>query len=773
MENSLETKILAPIRGMHCAGCATIIDRTLKKMPGITSVRANFATEEVSVTYEPTTITIDSMNEVLSRFGYTIVMPQKNQDDMKMSSAMPSMSTQNHMHMDHGEDEHGIILVFSIAVVVFVVMIWDVFGTIFPGVPSVPLSMRLFNTILFILATGIFIGFGKRFILALIRFFRYGAANMDTLVGVGTGTAYLYSTFLLLFPTQAAVLGLPEQFYFDASIVVLGFILFGKYLEARSKRKTGESLRLLAGLQVKTAVRITPKGEEEIPIEEVLIGDTVLVRSSTKIPVDGIIIKGASSVDESMVTGESLPVEKKERSSVIGGTMNLTGAFTMRVTTVGKDTVLGHIIQMVEDAQNSKAPIERLTDTISSVFVPVVLGLSVVTFIIWMIIGGTYMPQSEAFAFALRSFIGILVIACPCALGLATPTAVIAAVGRGARMGILIKDAESLELANRVQVVVMDKTGTVTEGNPRVADIIIAPQAQKIFDQKKLLAIAASLEQLSEHPLAGAIVTWAKDTSISLQNVTKFHATAGKGITGVIQNTTYIIGNERFLKDQKISIDVLSSETYEMQGKTPIYVAKTGMFLGAIFVADTAKTNAKQAIFALQKNHIEVVMATGDTERTGQAIAGEVGIKKVFASVTPERKLEIIREYQKQGKIVAMVGDGVNDAPALAQANVGIAMATGTDVAMATAHMTVLHGDITKIASVFLLSKKTMRIIKQNLFWAFLYNVIGIPLAAGVFYPLFGITLNPVFAGAAMAFSSVSVVTNSLRLTRIKIGETL
>lgn len=769
MEHISETKILAPVRGMHCAGCATIIERTLKKLPGVTSVRANFATEEVSVTYEPTTVTVDSMNDVLSRFGYTIEAPQKPHDALEISS----VSDQNHMNMDHGGNEHGIIFIFSIAVVVFLVMIWDVLNTILPDLPAVPIPMRLFNTILFIVATGIFIGFGKRFILALFRFFRYGAANMDTLVGLGTGTAYLYSAFLLLFPTQAAALGLPEQFYFDASIVVLGFILFGKYLEKRSKRKTGESLRLLAGLQVKTAIRMTAKGEEEIPIEQVLIGDTLLVRSSTKIPVDGVILKGSSSIDESMVTGESLPVEKTAKSSVIGGTMNLTGAFTMRVTTVGKDTVLGHIIKMVEDAQQTKAPIERLTDTISSVFVPIVLGLSVVTFIVWMLIGGRFMPQSEAFAFALRSFIGILVIACPCALGLATPTAVIAAVGRGARMGILIKDAESLELASRVHVVVMDKTGTVTEGKPHVTDVVLAPHAEKTVDQKQLLSIVASLEQLSEHPLAGAIVTFVKEKSISLQQVHKFHATVGKGITGVIQDTTYIVGNERFLKEHAIVTDTLSFEHYETQGKTPIYVAKTAMLLGAVYVADIAKTNAKEAIQQLQKNHIEVVMATGDTERTGQAIAGEVGIQTVFASVTPERKLEIIKEYQQKGKMVAMVGDGVNDAPALAQANVGIAMATGTDVAMATANMTVLHGDITKIASVFLLSKKTMTIIKQNLFWAFLYNVIGIPLAAGLFYPLFGITLNPVFAGAAMAFSSVSVVTNSLRLTRIKIGETV
>lgn len=759
--NNTETNLLVPVKGMHCTGCAAIIERTLKKLPGITSVRANFATEEVRVTYEPTTITIAGMNDVLSRFGYTIVEP----------SPMPSMSPQDHMRMDHGGDERGALTIFPIAVFVFLVMIWDVAGTIFTTLPPFPLPMRFFNLLLFFVATGIFIGFGKRFILALFRFFRFGTANMDTLVGLGTGTAYLYSTFLLFFPIKAASIGLPEQFYFDATIVVLGFILFGKYLEARSKRKTGESLRLLAGLQVKTAIRITPKGEEEVPIEQVAIGDIVLVRSSTKIPVDGVIVKGASSIDESMVTGESLPVEKSVKSAVIGGTMNLSGAFTMRVTTVGKDTVLGHIIKMVEEAQATKAPIERLTDTISSVFVPIVLVLSVVTFVVWMIIGRTYMPQSEAFAFALRSFIGILVIACPCALGLATPTAVIAAVGRGARMGILIKDAESLELANRVNVVVLDKTGTVTEGKPHVTDIVLAPSAGKNLDQKKLLSLVASLEQLSEHPLAGAIVAWAKEASVSLQNVTKFHATAGKGITGMIQHTMYIVGNERFLKDHAISISALSSETYEAQGKTPMYVAKTGMLLGAVYVADTAKANAKEAIQRLQKNHIDVVMATGDTERTGQAIAGEVGIQTVFASVTPERKLEIIKEYQQKGKIVAMVGDGVNDAPALAQANVGIAMATGTDVAMATAHMTVLHGDITKIASVFLLSKKTLTIIKQNLFWAFVYNIIGIPLAAGVFYPLFGITLNPVFAGAAMAFSSVSVVTNSLRLSRMKIGD--
>lgn len=513
----------------------------------------------------------------------------------------------------------------------------------------------------------------------------------------------------------------------------------------------------------------------EVPISDVAIDDCIFVKPGAKIPVDGIIIDGLSSIDESMITGEPLPVDKTVGDSVVGGTINAQGALVMRATKVGSETLLSQIIDMVARAQGSKAPIEKLADRVSSVFVPVVLGISFMTLLVWIVVGSQFLPFSQAVSYGLSCFVGILVIACPCALGLATPTAIIVGVGKGASKGILIKDAESLEKLHRVTTVVMDKTGTLTKGKPEVTDVLTSDQRSEIreqrtafsFQQQEVLTILASMEQYSEHPLAHAIVTKAKELTVPLLAVTGFESIGGKGVKGSIDGVQHYAGNRTLMKDLKIpGIDDALVSEYTAQGKTPIFLVRETTIAGMVFIADTIKDNAKKAVASLKKSGINVIMLTGDTKETAQSIGKEVGVSEVIAGVLPQEKASHISRLQKEGKIVAMVGDGVNDAPAIATADIGIAMSTGTDVAISSASITLLHGDIERVAQAITLSKQTMMVIKQNLFWAFFYNVIGIPLAAGALYPLFGILLNPAFAGLAMAFSSVSVVGNSLRLKK-------
>jgi Cu2+-exporting ATPase/Cu+-exporting ATPase len=549
------------------------------------------------------------------------------------------------------------------------------------------------------------------------------------------------------------------------TIVVVAFITLGKYLETASKLKTGDAIEKLLNLQAKTALVIRDGAETEIPITEVLHGDLVVVKPAGKIPVDGIVTEGSSYVDESMVSGEPMPVQKNVGSTVIAGTLNTSGSFTFTAKKVGSETMLAQIISMVEEAQGSKAPIQGLADKISSVFVPVVLALAVVTLGVWLVVGTRYLGFSQALSFGLVSFVGILVIACPCALGLATPTAIIVGVGKGAKEGILIKDAATLEKLHKVNVVVVDKTGTVTKGKPEL--VAIKNTSTKKDDE--LISILASLEKKSEHPLAQAIIAYAAARTLSLPSIDHFEALKGKGITGVIDGQKYYAGNTKLVEELGLSFDVSLLSTETREGKTPVLLATPEKVLGIIFIADTIKTEAKEAVARLRALGIRVVMLTGDNKNTAHYIAEQAGVDEVVAEVLPEDKLKKIKELQQHGSIVAMAGDGVNDAPALAQADVGIAMATGTDVAIESAGITMLHGDISKLVKAIQLSKMTMRGIKQNLFWAFIYNIIGIPLAAGVFYPIFGWLLNPVFAGLAMAFSSVSVVANSLRIKTKKL----
>jgi Cu2+-exporting ATPase/Cu+-exporting ATPase len=547
----------------------------------------------------------------------------------------------------------------------------------------------------------------------------------------------------------------PDYTYFDVVIVVIGFVTFGKYLETRSKRRTGDAIKKLIGLQAKTAMVIRDGKEMEIAVGEVVVGDLIVIKPGAKIPVDATITQGYTSIDESMITGESVPVDKKVGDSVIGATINKQGSITCKATKVGTDTMLAQIIKMVEDAQGSKAPIQALADRISAIFVPIVLVVAVLSLLLWVGIGTIFIGQSLAISYGILSFVGVLIIACPCALGLATPTAIIVGVGKGAENGILIKNAESLELLSKVNTVVLDKTGTLTKGTPEVADIVVQ---DKSYTSEMLMQFAASVEKLSEHPLAQAIAQYAAAKKIPHLQVTDFTALEGVGVKATADGRMiYIHKPESNDSDNKL-------KELQQQGKTVVIVEIDGKKAGLVSLSDTVKDNARSAIEKLHKMHVEVIMLTGDNTHAAHYIAKQLQIDKVIAEVLPQEKAGKIKELQSKGRVVAMAGDGINDAPALVQAEVGIAMATGTDVAIESADITLIHGDISKISQVIDLSRSTMLTVKQNLFWAFIYNIVGIPVAAGLLYPLWGVVLNPVFAGLAMAFSSVSVVSNSLRL---------
>ena len=617
-----------------------------------------------------------------------------------------------------------------------------------------------FHHLLPLLATYTLFVVGKPNLLGFYRFLRYGKANMDTLIGIGTIAAFLYSFAVTAFEETLRPFINVDYQYYDVTIVVITFIALGKYLEARSKIKTGDAIEKLLNLQAKTALIIRDGKEIEISVNDVKHGDLIIVKPGAKIPVDGLITDGSSFVDESMVTGEPMPAQKKIGDSVVSGTINTSGSFTFKATKVGSETLLAQIIKMVEDAQGSKAPIQALADKISSVFVPIVLVIAFFSLGAWLVVGSQYFGFPKALSFGLVSFVGILVIACPCALGLATPTAIIVGVGKGAKEGIFIKDAATLEKLHKVNTVVIDKTGTITIGKPTLVNI------QNLSNRKdyELMSILTSLEKKSEHPIAHAVVNYAQEKNIPVSDVSNFEGIQGKGLKGVIKDTEYFVGNAKLISDLKISFDLAKLNEFTSQGKTPVIVATKDKVLGFVMVADEIKAESVEAVKSLHALGIKVVMLTGDDEKAAKYIGSLVGIDDVVAHVLPQNKLEKIKELQLQGQVVAMAGDGVNDAPALAQADVGIAMGTGTDVAIESAGITLLGGDISKLVKAIKLSKMTMRGIKQNLFWAFIYNIVGIPLAAGVLYPVFGWLLNPVFAGFAMAMSSVSVVSNSLRI---------
>jgi len=712
------------IKGMHCVACANIITNKVSKLNGVNKIEVSYASETANIDYDKNLIDLKMIDQEMTKLGYRLDLPEGKIEIEKTDKEI-----------------NKIYFSLPISIFVFLIMIWDILAKLINKIPNLPIPMDFLNIVFWGLATIILFWIGRPFLMGIVRFIKFGAANMDTLVGIGTVTAYLYSSIVTLFPEIKTNLGLPNETYFDVTIVVIGLVTFGKYLETKSKLKTGETIKKLLGLQAKTALVWRNKQEIEIPLDEVKIGDIIIVKPGEKIPVDGIIIEGVTSVDESMISGEAVPVDKKIKDQVIGATINKQGSIRIEATRVGKDTVLSQIIKIVEEAQSSKAPIQKMADKVSGIFVPTVLVIAVVALILWIVFGSLSM--------GLVSFVGVLVIACPCALGLATPTAIIVGVGKGASEGILVKNAESLEKLAKIDTVVFDKTGTITKGEPIVTDII---SLSKDFDEDKLLKYAASIEKLSEHPLAKTIVNQAKSKKIKLWKGTNFEAKEGVGVLGIV--------NKR-----KIFIHRLETgDDLSEQGKTVVIVKIDNKIVGEIGLSDTIKDEAIEAIKKIKQQKIEVIMLTGDNQKAAEFISRQVGIDNIIAGVLPQQKAQKIKELQEMDKKVAMVGDGINDAPALVQADVGIAMSTGSDVAIESAGITILKGDINKIFKTINLAKMTIRTVKENLFWAFIYNIIGIPLAAGLLYPIWKIRLNPIFAGAAMSFSSVSVVTNSLRL---------
>ncbi len=792
------------IKGMHCASCAGIIEKTFKKIEGVHSAEVNYGTETAKVNFDTAKVNPENLSKKIEPLGYSLDFARDKSLVLPEADAYAAMSGRE---MGMSESEHAehlglnqskkeklaelkdmrnkLLSLIPIVIVSIFVMGWDILAefTLAPEMPYI--WSEFFHHLLPVLATYTLFVVGKPYLLGLYRFLRYGKANMDTLIGLGTLTAVLYSFIINAFEESLKPFINVEQSYYDVAIVVIAFITLGKYLEARSKLKTGDAIEKLLNLQAKTALVVRDGKEIEIAIDQVVHGDLIIVKPGNSIPVDGSVTEGASYVDESMISGEPMPVSKKIGDGVVAGTINTSGAFTFKATKVGSETMLSKIIKMVEEAQGSRAPIQALADKISGVFVPIVLVLSFVSLGAWLFIGTQYLGFSQALSFGLVSFVGILVIACPCALGLATPTAIIVGVGKGAREGVLIKDAGTLQKLHKVNKEEVDKTGTLTRGKPELTSIqnFSSPKDQTLSDLE-LLSILASLESKSEHPIAHAIISHTREKNINLVSVQNFEAIKGKGVKGTIENIEYYAGNAKLMQDLGFKLDeketnpLSQSFSATKEGKTPVILATREKVIGVVMVADAVKPEAIEAIKNLHKLNIKVVMLTGDNKNTAKFIGDLIGVDEVVAEVMPADKLRIIKELQ-EGRfenskfkftnsnhrlVVAMAGDGVNDAPALAQADVGIAMATGTDVAIESAGITLLHGDISKLVKAIRLSKITMRGIKQNLFWAFIYNIVGIPLAGGLFYPIFGWLLNPVFAGFAMASSSVSVVGNSLRL---------
>jgi Cu+-exporting ATPase len=742
-------EVSLPIQGMTCASCVRRIETALSRTPGVLSAGVNFASESARVAYLDSMTGTVELRKAIEGAGYRVpdAAGDADSDDPQKAAAEGEIRRLRARLLIGGTLSIPVLL--------------GSFAEWFPWVPgflSHPLT-------LFVLTTPIQFWVGWQFHRGFWKALRHRTADMNTLVSIGTNAAYLYSVGLTFFPGAIAPQGVQVMPYYDTAAILITLIVMGRWLEAKARGKTSEAITRLVGLRPKTA-RVTRGGhEQDIPVAEVRVGDLVLVRPGEKIPVDGVIREGHSALDESMVTGESLPVEKGPGAQVIGATLNKTGSFTLEATKVGRDTMLAQIVRLVEQAQGSKAPIQRIVDKIAGLFVPVVVLVAGVTFGVWLLFG----PE-PAVRFALSSAVAVLVIACPCALGLATPTSIMVGTGRGAEFGVLVKNAESLERTGRIDVVVFDKTGTLTAGRPSVTDIVVADEAADrgaaASRRRELLRLAACAERGSEHPLGDAILRQAKAEGIEPVAADEFKALPGLGVRAVVEGREVYLGNLRLMRERGIDLAELhgAAEALSRQGRTPMFVAVDGRPLGVIAVADTLKPHAKTAVATLRRLGIEVVMITGDAPQTAEAIARQAGIDRVLAEVLPEHKALEIRRLQQQGRVVAMVGDGINDAPALAQADVGIAIGSGTDVAMEAADVTLVGGDLRGVVTAYELSRRTMRNIKENLFWAFAYNVVLIPVAAGVLYPFSGVLLSPVLAGAAMALSSVTVVGNALRL---------
>jgi P-type Cu2+ transporter len=726
-----------PVLEMTCAACAVSVESMLKSVEGVRTAGVNFANQTAWVEYDHTMVSPETLRNTVRSIGYDLVIEKENQDEVREEAQ------KKHYRTIKQRTIWASILSLPIVII----------GMFF-------MDMPYGNWIMMVLATPVVFILGRSFFINAWKQAKYRKANMDTLVALSTGIAWLFSAFNTVYPQFWHQRGLHAHVYFEAAAVVIAFISLGKLLEEKAKSNTSSAIKKLIGLQPKTVLLVDATGNtKEAPIAQVKTGDVILVKPGDKIPVDGTLVYGDSYVDESMITGEPVPVAKKEKDLVYAGTINQKGSFRFKADKVGADTMLAQIIKMVQEAQGSKAPVQKLVDKIAGIFVPVVIGIAILTFVAWMVWGG-----DNAFTHALITSVTVLVIACPCALGLATPTAIMVGVGKGAENNILIKDAESLELAHKVNAIILDKTGTITEGRPVVTDLLWNTQNE---GRVLLQSILFALEYHSEHPLAEAVVNYLLNSTPSSPRLQSFESITGKGVTGIAEGKTYLVGNRKLLEDNNIPIDqhvATKAAALQEEAKTVIYFAGNGKVLATIAIADKIKESSKAAIEALQRRGIEVHMLTGDNAHTAAAVARKIGIRSYHAEVMPSFKADFAKQLQSQGKVVAMVGDGINDSQALAQADVSIAMGKGSDIAMDVAKMTLITSDLNSIPKALNLSRKTVRTIKQNLFWAFIYNVIGIPIAAGVLFPLNGFLLDPMIAGAAMALSSVSVVSNSLRL---------
>jgi Cu+-exporting ATPase len=747
------TVVTLKLCGMSCTACANRIESTLRDLRGVVEGSVNFATEQATVVYDSAQTDVGIIQQVIAAIGYTAV-PLCDQNPL----AAVDDTEQRLRRLETQDLTRTVVFGSIISTILVVGSLPMMVGFSIPLVP-----MWLHNVWLQAgLSAPVQFWCGQSFYRNAWKAFKGHTATMDTLIVLGTSAAYFYSLFITIFPKFLTQQGLVPNLYYEAAAVVITLILLGRLLENRAKGQTSDAIRRLIGLQAKTARVVRVGREFDIPVTEVISGDVVIVHPGEKIPVDGVVTEGVSTVDEAMVTGESMPVKKHPGDEVIGATLNTTGSFKFQVTRVGKDTFLAQIVRLVQQAQSSKAPIQRLADQITRWFVPAVIAVAIATFLLWFAL--TRNPT-----LALITMVAVLIIACPCALGLATPTSIMVGTGKGAENGILIKGADSLELAHQLNTIVLDKTGTLTQGQPTVTDFV-SMSSKEPQVELQLIQLAASVEQRSEHPLAAAVVQYAQSQAVSLAEPQAVMAIAGDGIQGVVLDQPVQIGTERWLTELGVETQALQSarDTLESLGKTVIWLAVAGKLQGIMGIADTLKPSSAQAVRALQRMGLEVVMLTGDNRVTAEAIAQSVGIQQVIAEVRPDQKAAVICQLQAQGKMVAMVGDGINDAPALAQADVGIALGTGTDVAIAASDITLVSGNLQGVVAAIQLSRATMQNIRQNLFFAFIYNILGIPIAAGLFYPLFGWLLNPMIAGAAMALSSLSVVSNALRLRQFQ-----
>jgi Cu+-exporting ATPase len=755
--NTRSERVDLEIEGMHCASCVARIEGALSDVEGVEEASVNLATGQARIVFDPAVADLDQCRAAVARAGYTVGEVSATASSLRPSGtpqvAPGAESIDAHERARQRElDDLRRKWVVSLAAG---------FGMMALMYLPLGLDMALLAPVLLIIGSIVQFWAGGVFYRATWAAAKHGSANMNTLVAVGTSFAYGYSAFVTLWPGLAARWGFPYHLYYETAVIIIALILLGRWLEARAKRQTNAAIKAVMGLQAKTARVIRDGVEQDIPVEAVQVGDFVRVRPGEKVPVDGVIREGRSTLDESMLTGESLPLEKGPGATVIGATLNKTGSFVFEATKVGQDTTLAQIVRLVEEAQGSKAPMQRLADTVAGYFVPVVLVLAALTFAGWLLFG-----PAPALTMALTAAIAVLIIACPCALGLATPTAIMVGTGKAAEHGILIRGGEALEQARKIDTIVLDKTGTLTRGKAAVTQVVAADG----FPESELLRLAAAAEVGSEHPLGEAIIERARELGLDLPKTEAFEAITGKGVRARADGHDIALGNRALMAQVGVSLDGLDARAQELarRGVTPMYVAVDGRSAGLIAVADTLKSESRAAVEQLKALRLAVWMLTGDSRATAEAIAQQVEIAHVLAEVLPEQKAATVQELQAQGKVVAMVGDGINDAPALAQADLGIAIGTGTDVAMAASDITLVGGDLRHIVTAIALSRKTVGVIKQGLFWAFAYNVLLIPVAMGALYPVFGVLLDPVLAAAAMAMSSASVVSNALRLRRFR-----